>query len=401
LRFGARYEYLKYNNSIETYNFNSVSKSYDQFNQLLTNKLRRKNNQATANAGIEFRRKNLTITPGLRWQSQHIVNDISNLLLPVNQNSSNLLPTFSLVYKTLQFYYDRNVFLPGYNYLIAVADNSNPYYITLGNSDLVPSVRDQFSLSYRKNDLKKQFTYGFNSNIGFTKKDIIPFITADAQGVFTNKPVNQDGSRNSFIAFYLNKQFKKSNKFNLSLNHNVSFNNSRSRLLYNNESSWQNINNLGTRAGFYLNLKDKFEWTSNYSLSYYFTRYSTQAFKNIYQLFHTFENEWILRYPKHIIWETNMQYYIDPVTAPGFNSRPLIWNAAINLTMMKKEKGVLKFEVNDLFKTYKHVIRNIQRNSVSTSSNNVLGRYFLLSFTYNIQTIGEKKKVGGWRSALF
>lgn len=401
LRFGARYEFLKYNNNIETYNFNTVSKTYDLFNLLLTNSLRRKNNLVTANAGFEYRLKNLTLTPGLRWQSQHIVNDITNLLLPIEQKTSNLLPTFSVVYKTLQFYYDRNVFLSGYNYLIAVADNSNPYYITLGNPDLVPSVRDQFSLSFRKNDLKKQFTYGFNSNIGFTKKDVIPFITADAQGIFTNKPVNQNGSRNSFLGFYLNKQYKKTNKFNLSLNNNVFFNNTRSRLLFNKESSWQNINNLGTRAGFYLNVKDKFEWTSNYSLTYYFARYSTSAFKNINQVFHTFENEWIVRYPKHIIWETNMQYYIDPVTVPGFTSRPLIWNVAINLTMMKKERGVLKFEVYDLFKTYKHVLRSIQRNTVSTTSNNVIGRYFLLSFTYNIQTIGEKKKVGGWRLSLF
>ena len=401
IRFAARYDFLKHQSQIETFNYNSNSKSYDLFNALLTNSLHRKNNQLSSTAGLEYRFKDLTITPGIRLQSQKIINDISKLPLPLQQKSVDLLPTFSLTYKTFNFNYDRSVILPGYNYLIAVADNSNPYYITLGNPNLVSSVRDQVSINMRKNILKKQLTYGFNSSIGFTKNDVVAFVTVDSKGVFTNLPVNQSGGRNLFVNYFINKQYKRSTKFNLSLNHSAFFSNQRSRLLYNYESSWQNGNTLGTRIGFNMNMNDKLELISFYGVNYNFMRYKNPVFKDINQVFHTFENELILRYPKHFIWETGFQYWIDPYTAPGFPQQPMVWNAAINYTMLKNERGVLKFEVSDLLDKYQNISVNTQRNIVTTSSNNVLGRYFLLSFTYNVQTIGEKKKVGGWRLLLF
>ena len=401
LRFAARYDFFKYKNGISTYNYNNTSKTYDLFNALLTNSLHRRNDQVTTNAGLEYRWKDLTFTPGVKLQWQKIINDVTNLPLPLEQKRTNLLPTFGLTYKTWNFFYDRNVILPAYNYLIAVADNSNPYYITLGNPNLVPSVRNQLFVNYRKNILKKSFTYGFNSQFGFTKNDVIAFITVGDNGVLTNMPVNQNGSHNGGVNFFFNKQYKRNTKFNFSMNSSAFFSNNRSRLLYNYISSWQNNNSLGARAGFSMNVHDKFEWTSNYSLNYNYYRYKVSAFKNFDQVYHEFENELILRFPKHFIWEANMQYYIDPLSAPGYSNRPQIWNAGVNYTMMKNERGVLKFEVSDMFNTYRHVLIDVLRNSVTTRTNNVLGRYFMLSFTYNIQTIGDKKKVGGWRLSLF
>ena len=401
LRISARYEYHKYKNDISTYNYNDNSKSYDEFNALLTNNLNRRNNQAIANAGIEYRLKNLTITPGIKLQWQKIINDITNIPVPLKQQRTDLLPTLGLVYKTWNFYYDRNVILPSYNYLIAVADNSNPYYITLGNPDLVPSVRDQFYINYRKNNPKKLLNYGFSSQFGITKNDVIAMITVDDNGVLTNKPVNQNGSHNGGANFFINKQFKRNTKFNWSFNSNAFVSNSRSRLLYNHTATWQNTNSVGGRVGFSLNAKDKFEWSSLYTITYLFNRYKVNAFRNVNQVYHTFENEWILRIPKHFIWEANMQYYIDPVTPGAFTTTPQIWNVAVNYTMLKNERGILKFEIADLLNTYKQVNRDVIRNSISTRTNNVIGRYFLLSFTYNIQTIGDKKKVGGWRLSLF
>lgn len=400
-RLAARYDILKYKNNISTYNFNNTSKTYDLFNALLTNSLHRRNDQLTANAGLEYKWKELTITPGLKLQRQKIINDISNLPIPLEQKRTNLLPTFNLVYKTWNLYYDQNVILPGYNYLIAVADNANPFYITLGNPDLVPSVINQVFVNYRKNILKKLLNYSLNLQLAFTKNDVIGFITVDDKGVFTNKPVNQSGSRYGGINIFINKQYKRSTKFNFSLNSRVFFNNNRSRLLYNYTATWQNNYSLGARTGFNMNSRDKFEWSSNYAITYNFHRYKVSAFKDIDQVYHIFENEWILRFPKHFIWEANMQYYIDAIAQPGYSPRPSIWNAAVNYTMMKNERGVLKFEVSDMFNTYRHTLIDVLRNSVTIRTNNVIGRYFMLSFTYNIQTIGEKKKIGGWRLSLF
>ena len=401
LRLNARYDYLKFENTVTTFNYNGSSKSYDIFNPQLSNGLNRRNHQLNANAGIEYRLKNVTLTPGLRLQSQKIKNELTDIPIPLEQNATKILPSIGLVYKTWNLYYNRNVILPDYSYLIPVADNSNPYYITLSNPDLLSSINDQVWINYRKNVPKKQYNYGFSYGLTLIKNDIVSSVFVGDRGVFATLPVNKSGTRYNSANVFFNKQFKRSPKFTFSSNHSISVNSIRSRLIYNNTNSWQYMNTLRVRNAFYMNLNDKFEWNGSYAFAWYFSRYSSSAFENVNKIFHELENEFIIRYPKHFIWETNIQYYIDPVTPGSFERQIFILNTGANHTFLKDERAVLKFEVVDLFDTYKHIIRDISRNLISTRSFNVLGRYFMLSFTYNIQKMGNKNKVGGWRSSLF
>ena len=78
----------------------------------------------------------------------------------------------------------------------------------------------------------------------------------------------------------------------------------------------------------------------------------------------------------------------------------LRWNAAINLTMLKNDAGVIKLSVNDILARNNSIWVNANRNVVTTSQNNILGRYFMATFTYNVRPAGMKKKVGG-RERLF
>ncbi len=64
------------------------------------------------------------------------------------------------------------------------------------------------------------------------------------------------------------------------------------------------------------------------------------------------------------------------------------------------DKGQLKLSVYDLLNRNNNLYRYATQNYILDQQTNVLNRYALLSFTYNIRTMGAPRKVGG-RDRLF
>lgn len=60
---------------------------------------------------------------------------------------------------------------------------------------------------------------------------------------------------------------------------------------------------------------------------------------------------------------------------------------------MKNDRAQLKFSVNDILNTNTRRYVSITENSIRDARYNNLGRYSMLTFTYNIQNFGGK--VGG------
>ena len=224
--------------------------------------------------------------------------------------------------------------------------------------------------------------------------------TIDNQGIQTSTPVNADGTRNFYMYYNINRQYKTSQNFIFSWNAGANYNYTRSRLLYNGESSWQTTYNINHRAGISLNWNDKFEWTTNYNLGYNFTQYTSTVFKKLDILNHNWDNELVLRWPKHVIWETQLNYSFSGNVPAGYPKEIVRWNGGVNFTMLKDETGVLKLSVFDILNTNKNISTYVVRNTTSASQSNVLAQYFMATFTYNIRPFGTKKKIGG-RERLF
>ncbi|MES2773436.1 MAG: TonB-dependent receptor [Bacteroidota bacterium] len=400
LRVNSRYEYGRNKSDITTFNKNSFEE-YTILNSALSSQLNRISNRINSSAGLEFKWKDFAVTPGIRalWQN----NNTSALFLkePLKQDLFNLLPALNIVYKKLNVNYDRGIVLPGYNYLIAVTDNTNPYFITKGNPDLLPSTRDNISVNWYFNDTKKSMNFGLNGAVTFSKNDVIQSIILDNNGVQTTTPVNADGSTNFWLNYNLNRQYKNNQKFIFSWNTGAYYQLNRSPLLFNAESSWQNTWNLQQWNGVRLNWDDKFEWNMDYSIGFNFTRYSSARFKNLDVTTHDFSNEFVLRYPKHVIWETKINYSYNGNIGGGLPKDQLRWNAGINFTMLKDEVGVLSLSVFDILKRNRNISANVNRNMITTTKGNVLAQYFMATFTYNIRAAGMKKKVGGSRLLMF
>ncbi len=394
LRITSRYEYGKNKNQVNTYN-KGINNYYDVLNALYSSNLNRETSRFSNSIGMEYKTKNFTITPTVRTNWQKNNTSLLTLANPIKQNLFNVLPALTVVYKKLNISYDKSIALPSYSYLIAVNDNSNPYFITKANPGLLPSTRDIFYINLYTNDMKRNLYVGGNGSITLTKNDIIQNIVLDNKGIQTVTPVNANGSRNFWLNYNVNKQYKYKQQFTFSWNHGAYYNFTRSRLLFNTQSSWQSTWQMANWVGLQLNWNDVFEWNNTYTIGNNFTRYTTSTFKNLNINTHDLNTELILRHPKHIIWETKINYTKYGNTVAGLPNQVVRWNAGVNYTFLKNEVGVLNFKVYDLLNQNNFLNTNASRNMIITTNTNVLPKYYMLTFTYNVRANGVKKKVGG------
>ena len=401
VRFGARYEYSHLENNINTYKKNASTFKYDIPNTLLSSDFTRVSNRLLVMPGLEFKIKKWTVTPQVRAAFQHIDNDFASLAKPIEQKLNNVLPALSVVYKQLNFNYSRDISLPSYTYFLPVRDNTNPYFISKGNENLLPPERDNISLNYYFNDPKTNFNASVYLNGGFVKHDIIQSIIVDDKGIQTSMPVNANGSSNFYWNFNLYKQYKNNQKFIWSWTVGGNYNYSRSRLLFNNNSSWQSNYSLNTRAGINLNWNDLVELNTSYSPGQNFTRYTNTRFTKLNIHNRYAESELIVRWPKHVIWETQATYTYNSGIPAGNPKEVTLWNAAVNFTFLKDETGVLKLSVFDILKKAQSIYSYANMNRITTTQNNILGQYFMATFTYNVRAAGVKKKIGGKERFFF
>lgn len=393
LRFGANYQFEKLKNNTATFNKNG--NDYNLPNSDLTNNFERTSNRFGASVGLEYRYKSLTITPGIKYQYQNFENKLSYIAAPVVQKLNNLLPQLGITYKRLNINYNRNVVLPSYQYLIPVKNNSNPYFVNLGNPDLLPAVKDEVYINYNHYAIKSSLNVWGWASASLTNNDVIQSVSINESGIQTSLPGNADGTKQLSANFGVNKQYKNKRQFTFLWNVGNYTQYRQNPFIFNNITSTQSSLYLNGWGGFGLNWNDVLEWNNSFGISYQQLRNSNKKFTQFNTLQNSVGSELIVRWPKHVIIETKATYGTNSqIVDPAFRNY-FLWNAAVNFTMFKDERGVLKLGVYDLLNQSRSVDVTSTQNTVRTSYNNIIGQYFMATFTYNIRQAGAKKKVGG------
>jgi len=65
------------------------------------------------------------------------------------------------------------------------------------------------------------------------------------------------------------------------------------------------------------------------------------------------------------------------------NNNFVVWNGNVSYEIFKKRNGTFKFEVNDILKQRRGYERTFSSNYIYERNYNTLGRYAMLSFTWN------------------
>jgi hypothetical protein len=310
-----------------------------------------------------------------------------------------VLPGLAINWKELNFNYDATVSPPNINDLQPVPDSTNPFFITVGNPSLKPSLAHSLYLYFFKNIIAKTLTLNAYMNGSFRNNAITRSRTVSPEGIQTSFPVNVDGSHNFYTNFNINKQYKFNKNFQASFGggYNISYN--RNFLLLNGRKSYVKTFDIGPSANGSLNWRDLIEWNIRYTRSWNTTTYENKLFENLKTVRDNASTELVVRLPKRLVWETSLNYIKNPLTAPGVQNEIYLWNAALTVLFLKADKGQLKFSAYDLLDNNVSVYRYTSENSIIDTQTRILQRYFMATFTYNIRNF-KSGKVGG-RERLF
>ncbi len=399
VRMDARYEYEKLDNSINTFD---ILNNAPIKNNSLSNVFRRTSNTASTSAGLEYKRKKLTITPRLRYQWQHFENRLASLPNDIVQELNTLLPELSIVYGNLTVNYNKQVILPNYRYLIPVFDNTNPYIVNYGNPNLLPAISHSVSVNMNAYDPKTLINVWGWARAATSTKDVIQNVTQESNGTQIIQPINAKRGKNISGNAGVSKQNKFSQKFTMTSDIGFYYEYKENFFSYNNNISKQFNNNLNLWGGVSFNWNDVFELNNNFGYSFQKVKNSNTAiFKSYNVSDYQLSSEQVLRWPKHVIFENSVTYIRNNSFVSPSLREVIRWNAAVNFTMLKNEAGVLRLGVYDLLKEMNNTGVDLSQNTLTYSNSNVLGNYYMATFTYNIRPTGAKKKVGGQSLLLF
>ena len=393
MRLGYTATYFNNDDEIATFN-EGIGGKYDVPNITLTNGLSRESFRNNFSAGLNWKYKKLSVTGTANFQMLDIKNVFSKSNSKVNQHFKYILPGLTANWREVNFNYNASVTPPGINDLQPVPDSTNPLFIQRGNPNLKPTINHFFNLHFFKNVISKTLFVSVYMNGSIRENAITRSRSVQPNGVQTTLPVNVDGNHDFYTGITINKQYKLNKNFQVSIGGGAYGNYTRNYLIVNQREGYVATTDINPNINGSLNWKDVIEWNMNFARGFNRSTYEDPAFDDLKVDRKSIRTELVVRWPKHIVWEGSLNYNQNAQTAPGVQKDIALVNAAVTLVFLKDDKGQLKFSAYDLLDQNISVFRYSSENQIIDRQINILQRYFMATFTYNIRSF-KGGKIGG------
>jgi hypothetical protein len=314
-----------------------------------------------------------------------------------------ILPTFRTEYKfsqttNIQLDYDTRTDEPQIRQLQPVIDNSNPLQLRTGNPNLDQSYNHQFRLRFRSQNPdtdKSWFLYARSSLVNnfISNSSLIASEPTEIQdgiilekGSQLNRPVNLDGYREfrSWLSYGMPLDFIKSK---LNINAGLSLNRRPGQV--NDQVGFNNSQRLSTGFSIGSSISDQVDFNiwSRSSFNRVENTLNSNLNNQFFQQRFRVNFNWIIW--KGIIYRLDLNHQINTGLSDGFNANFTLMNMSIGKKIFANQRGEISLMVYDLLGQNANVRRNISETFIEDVQTNVLQRYFMVSFTYNLRRFSK------------
>jgi hypothetical protein len=371
------------------------------YNPLFSNKYDFIYNTNKAGFNFNFKNKKWTANTGLSGQyiAYHQEN-YTHSSLTRSYDNFNLFPRANVSYKvntytSLRLDYSGRTIQPTIDQIQPVIINTDPTNLRIGNDNLIQSFQNNANISYHTYSALKNYYAYVSLNGSLINNPITESQSFSEGGVRTYQYINSRSSKNANVWGLFNKNITEG--FGLGVGFNGNYANSYS---FNNGVEAENIYytlnpNLSVSydkdTTMYLSLK----FTPTYNNSY------TKLRADINNKFWEYNTNLTFNYtlPCKLEFSTDFNWIVRPqLTNTQKGNNIMMWNASISKRILKDRSLNIKLYAYDILNQNVGFNYNQYGYTTTRSSWNVIQQYFMLSLSWNFNTMikkGQPKDEGG------
>lgn len=286
---------------------------------------------------------------------------------------------------------------PEVTQLQGIYDVSNAQNISRGNPDLKPFYSQRVNFHYTNSNVEKGRTFmwmfGMQTISDYIATNVDYNGSVEIDGKSYNylqysSPINMDGYWNvrTRLSYGLPVGWLKSN-FNVSAGVNYSVTPSSI------DGQRNDASNVGITTGVVLgsNISENVDFTLSWNGTYNQARNSLAASAGKNRYFdHAAQGSAKFLLPLGFTLTASVAYTQYLGFTDKYDDAYLLSNAAIGKKVFKNQRGEVSVGVNDMFNQNKAFLRSTGSGWVQNVTNSVVGRYYLVQFTYNLRRFGKK-----------
>jgi len=394
LELNYNYTLSKNNSTNNTYELNNATHGYTTFDSLFSNSYNFStfSNRATLNYRIQRTKFNFSVGSGIQFTDQTSVNTTKNIT--VIHDYTNLTPTANFQFnftktKNLRINYTGRTGQPSISQLQPLTTTSDSINFQVGNPNLKPQFTHSLRFLYQSFDPITQHILLVTINASAITNDIQNSVIQNPNGGKTTTYVNLDGTYS--LAGYFNYGFPLRNpKSNLNFTTNVNY--SQAQTLINHASDFTRNTSLQEVVKWTTNLKNNFDMNFSATTTYNIIRNTLQPTQNSDYYTEGITAEATYYTNGGFILATDFDYTYSGNHAPGYNTSVPLLNPSVAYQFLKNKAGELRLSVFDLLNQNVSVTRTVSGNTITDQRTNVLTRYAMLTFTYNLRQFAGRQQ---------
>ncbi len=381
------------------YDFSEFTGDYSDLNVGLSNTFKSDYVTEESELGYQFKNDKLRFQVEAEYQRAKLHNDqFFPREFAFDRTFKNILPAARFEYKfsktkNIELEYRARTDAPSIGQLQDVYNISNPLYVRTGNSNLVQSLQNNYKGQYRAQNPENNHTFfamveasttsNYIGNSTLTARRPISLTAVDTLqiGSQLSRPVNLDGywTIRSFANYGQPLDFIKSK---LSLFTYV--NHTKLPSLIDSLANFTSTTYFRVGASLSSNISENLDFYLSTRTGYNIVNRSLRrTTENYFNQSSRARLTWVIW--KGLVYRTDLSHQLNTGLSTGFNTNYMIWNMSIGKKVFANQRGEISLSVFDLLKQNISIRRNVTDILVEDVQSNVLQRYFLLSFTYNLR----------------
>jgi len=397
------------NTNKETWNYDSLTDWYTQFDTSLSNKY--VSSYLTQLGGVSYRLSKgkkffLMLSANGQYSTLSAQEQYPEAGVVPTKNYTAFVPRVMFNYrftqsKNIRIMYRTSITPPSISQLQNVVNNSNPLLLNTGNTQLRQDYEQNLLIRYGATNTKQGSTFLIYANGSYIQNYIgnasyIPLHDTTFQGgIFVPKgsqlsmPTNLQGyvTAKSFITY---GRAIHPLKINLNLNGGYSF--TQTPALINNVTNY--ALNYTTTGGVVIssNISEKVDFTLSYNTNYSQVKNTLPNQADDNYLSQVYSGKINLIILKGIVFNTGATETQYTGLTQTYNQSVFLWTGTLGYKFLKQQALLISVSAFDILNQNKSITRTITDTYIQDSQTEVLKRYFMLNIQYNIRKFRTSPK---------